>query len=212
MRKMLQDDLADKEARLAELETGSSSPLAARPQRGPQRDRRDPGTEGGRRPTWAGDLFRMYQRFAERHKLKIEVLSSQPSDQGGYRDVTFVVKGDDAWGRLKYEGGPHRAARARYREPGSHPHERGDRRRAARSRRGRRRGGSQRSRHRRVPLDRTGRPVGQHHRLRGAHHTPADRARRRGPGREESAAEQGQGHAHPARDSCNSNRTVSRPR
>ena len=70
------------------------------------------GTEGGEEANlWAGDLFRMYQRFAERNGLKIEVLSSQPSEQGGYRDVTFVVKGDKAWGRFKYEGGPHRVQR-----------------------------------------------------------------------------------------------------
>ena len=70
------------------------------------------GTEGGEEANlWAGDLFRMYQRFADRNGWKLEVLSSQPSDQGGYRDVTFVVKGDSAWARLKYEGGPHRVQR-----------------------------------------------------------------------------------------------------
>ena len=70
------------------------------------------GTEGGEEANlWAGDLYRMYQRFAERHGLKMEVLSSQPSEHGGYRDVTFLVKGDDAWSRLKYEGGPHRVQR-----------------------------------------------------------------------------------------------------
>ena len=53
------------------------------------------GTEGGEEANlWAGDLFRMYQRYAERSGLKLEVLSSQPSDHGGFRDVTFVVKGD----------------------------------------------------------------------------------------------------------------------
>ena len=70
------------------------------------------GTEGGEEANlWAGDLYRMYQRFAERSGLKIEVLSSQPSEHGGYRDVTFLVKGDDAWSLLKYEGGPHRVQR-----------------------------------------------------------------------------------------------------
>ena len=39
------------------------------------------------------------------------MLSSQPSEHGGYRDITFVVKGDDAWSRFKYEGGPHRVQR-----------------------------------------------------------------------------------------------------
>ena len=70
------------------------------------------GAEGGEEANlWAGDLYRMYQHYAERRGLKTEVLSSQPSDHGGYRDVTFLVKGADAWGRLKYEGGPHRVQR-----------------------------------------------------------------------------------------------------
>jgi peptide chain release factor 1 len=70
------------------------------------------GAEGGEEANlWAGDLFRMYQRFAERNGLKLEVLEQQPSDQGGYRDITFVVKGERAWGRFKYEGGPHRVQR-----------------------------------------------------------------------------------------------------
>ena len=53
----------------------------------------------------------MYEHYAERHRWKIEVLSSQPSDMDGFRDVTFVVKGDDAWSRLKHEAGPHRVQR-----------------------------------------------------------------------------------------------------
>jgi peptide chain release factor 1 len=53
----------------------------------------------------------MYQRFAERHGLKTELMSGQPSDHGGYRDVTFLVKGEDAWRWMKYEGGPHRVQR-----------------------------------------------------------------------------------------------------
>jgi peptide chain release factor 1 len=70
------------------------------------------GAEGGEEANlWAGDLFRMYQRFAERHGLGLELLSGQPSDHGGYRDVTFMVRGDTAWARLKYEGGPHRVQR-----------------------------------------------------------------------------------------------------
>ncbi|MFN8037004.1 MAG: peptide chain release factor 1 [Acidimicrobiia bacterium] len=60
---------------------------------------------------WAGDLFRMYQRYAEARRWKLEVLSSQPSDMGGFREVTFVVKGVDAWSRLKHEAGPHRVQR-----------------------------------------------------------------------------------------------------
>ena len=70
------------------------------------------GTEGGEEANlWAGDLYRMYQRLADRIGLRIEVLSSQPSDLGGFRDITFLVKGETAWSRLKYEGGPHRVQR-----------------------------------------------------------------------------------------------------
>ena len=70
------------------------------------------GAEGGEEANlWAGDLYRMYQHYAERRGFKTEVLSSQPSDHGGFRDVTFLVKGADAWSRLKYEGGPHRVQR-----------------------------------------------------------------------------------------------------
>ena len=70
------------------------------------------GTEGGEEANlWAADLFHMYQRFAETHGLKLEVLSSQASDHGGFRDVSFVVKGADAWASMKYEGGPHRVQR-----------------------------------------------------------------------------------------------------
>ncbi|HEY7439900.1 MAG TPA: peptide chain release factor 1 [Acidimicrobiia bacterium] len=70
------------------------------------------GAEGGEEANlWAGDLFRMYERYAERHRWKTETLSSQPSDMGGYRDITFVVKGPDAWAHLKHEAGPHRVQR-----------------------------------------------------------------------------------------------------
>ena len=70
------------------------------------------GGEGGEEGNlWAADLFHMYERYADQHRWKVEVLSSQPSDMGGFRDITFVVKGDDAWSRLKHEAGPHRVQR-----------------------------------------------------------------------------------------------------
>jgi peptide chain release factor 1 len=106
-------ELADKEAQLAALESRIKELLLPHdPNEGRNVIIEIQGTEGGEEANlWAGDLYRMYQRFAERHGLKTEVLSSQPSEHGGYRDVTFIVKGDDAWGRLKYEGGPHRVQR-----------------------------------------------------------------------------------------------------
>jgi peptide chain release factor 1 len=70
------------------------------------------GAEGGEEANlFAKDLYEMYVRYAEAHGLKVEVLGSDPSDMGGFNEVTFLVKGDTAWNRFKYEGGPHRVQR-----------------------------------------------------------------------------------------------------
>jgi peptide chain release factor 1 len=70
------------------------------------------GAEGGEEANlFARDLLDMYEAYAARHKWQFEVLSSDPSDLGGVNQVTFVVRGDDAWQRLKFEGGPHRVQR-----------------------------------------------------------------------------------------------------
>jgi peptide chain release factor 1 len=60
---------------------------------------------------WAGDLFRMYQRYAERHRWTLEPMNSSPSDSGGFKEITFAVKGRGAYSRLKFEAGPHRVQR-----------------------------------------------------------------------------------------------------
>ena len=70
------------------------------------------GAEGGEEANlFARDLFEMYSRYAERKGLGLEVLSGDPSDMGGFNQVTFLVKGDAAWAHLKNEGGPHRVQR-----------------------------------------------------------------------------------------------------
>jgi len=70
------------------------------------------GAEGGEEANlWARDLYEMYRRYGDARGWKAEVLTSQPSEQGGLREITFVVKGADAWSRLKYEAGPHRVQR-----------------------------------------------------------------------------------------------------
>ncbi|MSX32887.1 MAG: peptide chain release factor 1, partial [Actinobacteria bacterium] len=70
------------------------------------------GGEGGDEGNiWAGDLYSMYLHYAEARRWKTELLSSQASDMGGFREVTFMVKGADAWSRLKHEAGPHRVQR-----------------------------------------------------------------------------------------------------
>jgi len=60
---------------------------------------------------FAGDLFRMYQRYADQHGWSIEPLNTSASDSGGFKEITFAVKGRGAYSRLKYEAGPHRVQR-----------------------------------------------------------------------------------------------------
>ena len=65
------------------------------------------GAEGGEE----ANLYDMYLAYAGRHHWRVEPLSHDPSDLGGVNQVTFVVRGDDAWQHLKFEGGPHRVQR-----------------------------------------------------------------------------------------------------
>jgi peptide chain release factor 1 len=60
---------------------------------------------------WAGDLYRMYERFAERSRWAIEPINVSPSDTGGLKEATFAVKGKGAYSRFKFEAGPHRVQR-----------------------------------------------------------------------------------------------------
>ena len=70
------------------------------------------GAEGGEEANlFARDLFDMYQGYAGRMGWKLEVLGSEPSDMGGYNDITFLLKGDGVWPRMHQEGGPHRVQR-----------------------------------------------------------------------------------------------------
>jgi peptide chain release factor 1 len=69
------------------------------------------GTGGQEAALWAGDLFEMYRRLAERHRWKTDVVASSPSDLGGFKEVSLEVRGKDAYGRLKHEAGVHRVQR-----------------------------------------------------------------------------------------------------
>ncbi len=69
------------------------------------------GTGGEEAGIFAGDLFRMYARFAERVGWKLDVLSSNPQGIGGFKEIIFLVKGDATYGVLKYESGVHRVQR-----------------------------------------------------------------------------------------------------
>jgi peptide chain release factor 1 len=69
------------------------------------------GTGGEEAAIFAADLFRMYARYAERHRWKAETLSANESGVKGLREVIFEISGQGAWSRLKYEGGVHRVQR-----------------------------------------------------------------------------------------------------
>ncbi|MFM8305060.1 MAG: peptide chain release factor 1 [Actinomycetota bacterium] len=113
MRDYLRTEIADREASLVGLEAELRELLVPRdPDDGKNVIVEIRGAEGGDEANlWAGDLLRMYDAYARRHGWKVETLSSQPSDIGGFREVTVVVKGDEAWSRMKYEAGVHRVQR-----------------------------------------------------------------------------------------------------
>ena len=70
------------------------------------------GAEGGEESNlFARDLFDMYVRYADRMGWKFELLSGDVSPMGGYNEVSFMVKGDGVWSKMKHEGGPHRVQR-----------------------------------------------------------------------------------------------------
>lgn len=68
-------------------------------------------TGGDEAALWAGDLYRMYERFAERSGWSTESIAVTPTDSGGIKEATFAVKGRGAYSRFKYEAGPHRVQR-----------------------------------------------------------------------------------------------------
>jgi peptide chain release factor 1 len=69
------------------------------------------GTGGDESALFAGDLFRMYARFAERQRWKVEVVSHSPADIGGYKEIIAKIIGFGAYSRLKFESGGHRVQR-----------------------------------------------------------------------------------------------------
>ncbi|MBF8221169.1 peptide chain release factor 1 [Halomonas sp. 328] len=69
------------------------------------------GTGGDEAALFAGDLFRMYSRYAEKHGWKVEVVSASHGEQGGYKELISRVKGDGVYARLKFESGAHRVQR-----------------------------------------------------------------------------------------------------
>jgi len=69
------------------------------------------GTGGDEAAIFAGDLFRMYSRYAEARRWRVEIVSANEGEHGGYKEVIARVTGDGAYGRLKFESGGHRVQR-----------------------------------------------------------------------------------------------------
>ncbi len=80
------------------------------------------GTGGEEAALFAGDLFRMYSRYAERQGWKTEVMSAHPTDMGGFKEIIFQVNGSSVYSKLKYESGVHRVQRIPVTESGGRIH------------------------------------------------------------------------------------------
>ncbi len=80
------------------------------------------GVGGDEAALFAERLFRMYARYAERRKWRVEIMSFNESELGGYKEISFMIKGQGAYSRLKYESGVHRVQRVPVTESGGRIH------------------------------------------------------------------------------------------
>ena len=158
------------------------------------------GTGGDEASLFAGELFRMYSRYAESQGWRVEILESSPSSVGGLKEVVAAIQGQQGLLEAEIrERRASRAARARDRAAGPHPYIRGDRRGAARSGRNRHQDRGEGSAHRYVLLVGPRRAIGEHDVLRRSHHAYPERARRVAAGRKIPDQESREGHARVAR-------------
>jgi peptide chain release factor 1 len=111
--RMARDEVEALEARLERLDEGIKLALLPRD----PHDDRDviveirAGTGGEEAGLFAGDLFRMYSRYAEKKRWGVEVLSASESEKGGFKEIVFELHGKGAYSRLKFESGVHRVQR-----------------------------------------------------------------------------------------------------
>ena len=113
LRELADDEIATANSRLQQLEgelLAQLVPKDARDDGGLYLEVRA-GTGGDEAAIFAGDLFRMYTRYAETQGWRVEVESANPGEHGGYREVVARVEGSGAYARLKYESGTHRVQR-----------------------------------------------------------------------------------------------------
>lgn len=113
LREMAEEEVDIARARLAELEDSLQRMLLPKD----PNDGRNvflevrAGTGGDEAAIFAGDLFRMYSRYAEKQGWRVEVLSANEGEHGGFKEVIARVEGDNVFGKLKFESGAHRVQR-----------------------------------------------------------------------------------------------------
>jgi peptide chain release factor 1 len=113
MRDFAQDEIAAAKARIAALEADLQRMLLPRD---PNDDKNlfleiRAGTGGDESALFAGDLLRMYTRFAEKNRWQVEIVSESPGEAGGYKEVIARIVGQGAYSKLKFESGGHRVQR-----------------------------------------------------------------------------------------------------
>ncbi|MBV1818317.1 bacterial peptide chain release factor 1 (bRF-1) [Clostridium cochlearium] len=113
LKDMIQEDMKELEQRVQELEQELKMLLVPKD----PNDEKNvfieirAGAGGDEAALFAANLFRMYTRYAERHNWKVEAVSANETDIGGFKEIVFMVKGKGAYSKLKYESGVHRVQR-----------------------------------------------------------------------------------------------------
>lgn len=123
-RHMVEEELAEQRSRKEQLD--NELPVLLLP-RDPNDDRNviveiRGGVGGEEAALFAGDLFRMYSRYAEAQGWRVSILDSNPTEIGGFKEISFAVEGNGAYSKLKYESGTHRVQRVPVTESGGRIH------------------------------------------------------------------------------------------
>ena len=124
MRGLAEEEIAGIEARIPALEEAvrlALLPRDAADERAAIMEIR-PGTGGDEAALFAGDLFRMYLRFAESQGWKVDILEESPAELGGYKEVVAAIRGKGVFAKLKFESGVHRVQRVPVTEAGGRIH------------------------------------------------------------------------------------------
>ncbi|MEC4893873.1 MAG: peptide chain release factor 1 [Oscillatoria sp. PMC 1051.18] len=124
LREMATLEVEELESRLEELENRLTILLLPRD---PNDDKNimleiRAGTGGDEASIWAGDLLRMYSRYAESQKWTVKLVSESPADMGGFKEAILEIQGEQVYSKLKYEAGVHRVQRVPVTEAGGRVH------------------------------------------------------------------------------------------